>query len=240
MRKILVPALLGLFTLGLHAAMITPEEQKVQQEFTKAYNNPDKTARIAAMSMLEGAKHSSSWSLLAGKATGDPDAEVRLAAFTILAKEPARDTSLARMLAGIYSNIKFNDYDARLAHAKALAPVQFKADVTMAVGTDLTKMRYPDIPRLIQQQTASGSTDNRRQIEAAKKARTEYEGLLEAFNAFAGSELKSPTKETPMTMKKWLDENLPKMAKEDRDLAEKNRKEDAEAEKKAKEAAAKK
>src|SRR5258707_1251711 len=111
---------------GLRAAAITPEEQKLQAEFKKAYNNPDKTARSAAISMLDGAKHSSSWALLDGISKSDPDAEVKLAAFTSLAKEPARDTSLSHMLVVNFLNVKFNDYDTRLAFVKAMAPSEFK------------------------------------------------------------------------------------------------------------------
>lgn len=227
--RVAILSLAMLCAVGLSAATLSPEEQKTQAEFKKAYNNPDKSARTTAISMLDGAKHSSSWALLDGVSKSDPDADVRLAAFTSLAKEPARDSSLARMLAMTYSSIKINDIDTRIAYAKAMGGSEFKADIVNVIGDQLTKMRYPDIPRLIQTQNAGGTSDNRRQIEAAKKQRKEFEDLLEAFNAIAKSELTSPTKDTPLTMRKWLDANLAKLAKEDRDLADKYRKEDAEA-----------
>ncbi len=219
------------------ALAITPEEAKAQTEFTKAYRVNDKVARRTALSILEGAKHDSSWKLIYNVAATDPESEVRLGAFATLAREPARDTSVAHMLAQLYSVIKDNDVEDKLSYAKAMATSEFKTELVIAVATRLAALRYPDVPKLVQSQTGGGSSDNRRQIETVKKQRAEYEELLEAFNAFAKSEFKMPTKDTPGMIKRWLETNQTKLATADKELADKYHKEDLEAAKAAKEAA---
>lgn len=233
--RYLLPLLLLIAVSLSHAASITPEEQKIQTEFNKAYNNPDKEARKTALSALDGAKHPSSWALLDRVAKNDPDPEVRLAALTSLAKEPAHDSSVARMLVQDFSAIRFNDTEIKISYAKAMAGSEFKADVAAAIGDHLTKMRYPDIPKYY----PGGATGNvvknpQAGMDKAKKDRGEFEEMLAAFNAVANSEVKSATKETPSTVRKWMDANMVKLAQTDRELADKYRKEDAEAAKAAK------
>jgi hypothetical protein len=231
---IAVAGLLFAAATCLTAAELSPDEKKLQAEFQKAYRVNDKDARKSALVMMEGTKHPSSWSMVANVAATDPELDVRVAAVTILAKVPAHDTSIARQLAGLYSNLKANDFQGRLDYAKAMAAIEFKADVVYAIGEHLSKLRYPDIPPLLQTSGAAGSGDNRRQIEAAKKARKEFEELLEAWNAISKSELTSPTKDTPQLMKTWLTTGVAKLAQADRELADKYKKEDAEAAKAAK------
>ena len=243
MRLFLIAAV-ALSILGatnLHALDLTPEEKKLQVEFEKAYRVPDKVQRVVALSMLEGAKHPTSWQKLMAVASSDPEPEVRLAAFTVLAKEPARDPNLERMLVSLFAGIKFNDFDARLNYVKAMAPSEFKYDLIAAVADQLSKMRYPDVPRYIPGSSGGpgGSTNgNAQQIKNAEKARKEYEELLEAFNEFAKSDVSKPTKESPLLMPKWFQANAAKLAMADKELADRYKKEDAEAAKAAKEAAA--
>lgn len=242
MRSFLVAAigLCLLITLSSHALDLSPDEKKLQTEFDKAYRVPDKVQRVVALSMLEGAKHPTSWQKLMGVASSDPEPEVRLAAFTVLAKEPARDPNLERMLLSLFSGIKFNDFDMRLNYVKAMAPSQFKYELVAAVADQLSKMRYPDVPKYIPQSSGPGgsSNGNAQQIKAAQKARKEFEELLEAFNAFAQSDVVAPTKESPLLLPKWFQANAAKIAAADKELADRNKKEDAEAAKAAKEAAA--
>ena len=228
-------AMLLIITTLSHAASITPEEQKIQTEFNKAYNNPDKDSRKTALAALDGAKHPSSWALLDRVAKNDPDPDVRLAAFTSLAKEPAHDTSVARMLVQDFSAIRFNDTEIKISYAKAMAGSEFKTDVAAAIGDHLSKMRYPDIPKYY----PGGATGNvvknpQAGMDKAKKDRGEFEEMLAAFNAVANSEVKSATKETPSAIGKWMSANMSKLALADRELADKYRKEDAEAAKAAK------
>jgi hypothetical protein len=235
--RILTLALAALFVCSaplLHAAMITPEESKVQAEFKKEYNNPDKTARIAALAKLEGAKHSSSWQLVYSVATTDPEEAVRMAAIATLAKEPAHDTSLARMLAQIFSAIKFNDVDKKTEVAKAIAPSEFKYDIVAAIVDHLIKLRYPDVPAPYR---GTNGMTNDKAIENAEKARKEFDGLLAAFNEIAKSEVGSATKESPQLLRRWWDASQAKFVAADRELALKYRKEDEAAAKAAAEAA---
>ncbi|HLX64716.1 MAG TPA: hypothetical protein VKX17_25825 [Planctomycetota bacterium] len=215
------------------ADTISPEEKKLQEEFTKAYRVNDKDARKTAVGMLDGAKHKSSWDMVANVARTDPDKEVQLAAIGILAKVPAHDGSIAHQLALIYSAIKFNDIEHRLAVAKILTGVEFKYEIANAIGYQLTQMRYPDVPKPMAFQTGG---NNLKQIEAVQKQRKEYEELLEDFNTMAHSEV-TPIKEAPNKVKQWLAENSGKLVQADRELADKYKKEDAEAAKAAKAAA---
>lgn len=222
----------------LFGAVASPDEVKAQTEFMKAYRVNDKVARRSALAILEGAKHDSSWKLIYNVAATDPEPEVRLAAFTVLAREPARDPSIAHLLAQLYSVIKDPDAEDKLHYAKAMATSEFKAELVYAVGSRLVAMRYPDVPRLIQTQGPGGSNDNRRQIENVEKMRKEYEELLAAFNEFAKSGITAPIKDTPGMIKRWLETNQSKLAIADKELADKYKKEDDEAAKAAKEAAA--
>ncbi len=216
------------------AAALTPDEQKSQSEFDKAYRVPDKDARKNALTILEGAKHSSSWQKLMSVATSDPEAEVRLAAVTALAKAPARDSSVERMLVSLYSNLKFNDFDSRLNYAKAMAPSAFKFNIIALLTEQISKMRYPDVPKLTQ--TGNGQS-NITAVKTAQKTRKEFEEILEAFNAIAQSEVTSPTKDSPLNLTKWFQANAGKLSAADKELADKNKKEDAEAAKAAADAA---
>lgn len=217
---------------------ITPDETKAQAEFNKAYRVPDKDARKTALGVLSNAKHSSSFKLLYGVATSDPEAEVRQAAFEQLAKAPAHDPSNAALLAQIFSSLKTTsnekDQEAVVAYGKALAPVEFKTQLTAAFIQRLTSLRYQKIPALMQQ--SNGQT-NAQQIANVKKQRKHYEDLLEAFNGFVHSEVSSATEDSPNLLKKWWEANQAVLAKADRDLLDKYKKEDADAAKAAAEAA---
>src|SRR6185295_2558874 len=179
-----------LFAFGLAAiaagADLSPDEKKLQGEFQKAYRVNDKDARKSALTMMEVTKHPSSWAMISQVASTDPDAEVRLAAFTLLAGLPARDGSMAHQLVTMYSAVKPNDFQTRLDYAKAMAKVEFKSEIVWTLGDHLSRMRYPDIPPPIQSSTGG---NNSALIENVKKQRKQFEDLLEAFNAIAQSEI---------------------------------------------------
>jgi len=95
---------------------LSAEESAAQKEFKKAYKQPRQIgARKDAIALLANAYHLTSWQLLASAAVSDPDDSVRLAAFTMLAQEPARTNALAHMLAQCFSAVKPADTDLRLA-----------------------------------------------------------------------------------------------------------------------------
>lgn len=227
-------------SLGLaRAAAISPDEQKLQTDFNKSYNNPDKDARKAALPSMEATKHSSSWAILDRISKSDPDPEVRLAAYTSLSKVPARDGSVSQMLAATFNAIKINDTEMKIKYAQAMATHEFKAQAANAIGETIAKMRYPDIPRILPGGGGGGQVSNNPQaaIDRAKKDRTEFEEMLTHFNSAANSEIKTATKESPGTIRKWMGANMAKLAQTDRELADKYRKEDEEAAKAAKAAA---
>jgi len=243
--RLLCIACAGFFLLAsqqLFAAAITPEEAKIQSEFPKAYRVNDKDARKSALSMLDGAKHSSSWKMVYDVAVSDPEADVRLAAVTVLAKEPARDSSVAHMVVQLFNNVKFNDTEIKLNYTKAMAPSEFKYEMIYALVDHISKLRYPDVPRYIpgsSSGTGAVSNGNAKQIENVKKIRKEFEEILEAFNAFAKSDCSTAAKDTPLLITKWFQTNQTKLAAADKELADKYKKEDADAAKAAKEAATK-
>jgi hypothetical protein len=215
-----------------HAAAITPEEAKVQADFSKAYNNPDKTARMTAISMLEGMKHPSSYGIVYKIAASDPDESVRMAALEVLAKEPAHDDSVARMLGQLADGIR-NDLEKKAEVITKMAASEFKFPIVSSATDTLMRARYPDEPKLYQ---GANGQSNIGLINAVKKQRKEYEAMLDALNAVAKTEIAKPTKETPNTMKTWWATNAAKIAADDKALADKYRKEDAEAAKAAAEA----
>ncbi|MEI6234085.1 MAG: hypothetical protein WCT04_13605 [Planctomycetota bacterium] len=233
MRFVLIAcAALVLSTLApIHAAAITPEESKLQAEFNKAYRVPDKDLRKNALVMLDGAKHSSTWQLLAGVASSDPEADVRLAAFTVLAKEPARDGTHAHMLVSLYSALKPNELETRASYAQAMAPSQFKAEIVATLVDNLSRLRHPKIPQLMQ--TSNGQT-NAMAIKTAEKSCKEFDDLLAGLNAVYKTEVLAATYESPLQIGKWYQATAAKIVAADKELLEKYKKEDAEAAKAAK------
>ncbi|HLX60515.1 MAG TPA: hypothetical protein VKX17_04445 [Planctomycetota bacterium] len=204
---------------------LSAEEARAQADFKTAYNNPDKSARKTACALLANAYHTTSWQLLASAALKDPDDSVRLVAFTTLAKVRARNGSQAYMLAQCFSALKPAEGDLRLEFARALAPVEFKYEITAAMVEVISKMVYPNVPTTTTsvQGLPSGNP------EAVRKVRRHFEAMLAAFNAVAKSEIDTASYEVPRKVKAWWEANMAQFAKADRELAEKYKKDDAQA-----------
>jgi len=73
----------------------------------------------------------------------------------------------------------------------------------------------------------------RRQIPISPKTQTELREFPGSINAIAASSIETPSYEAPRKIKTWWENNMAYFAKADRDLAEKYKKEDAEAAKNA-------
>ena len=210
-----------------------PPEVKALADFTKGINNPEKPARIAAINAFVASKPPiNEWPLLLRVAETDPEPGVRLTAYTALAKMPAHNAQVAKMLVAGYEDLKANDFKDRLDFAKAMKHSEFKTDVIAVLADQINKMRWPDEPVALYGQRV---TDKAK--EMVKEKREELTDMLAVFNEVAKSSVTDPGKDTPAKVRKWWETNEIKFQKIDYDLTAKYAKEDADAAKAAKEAA---
>jgi hypothetical protein len=228
MRLTFLLASLGVCAaLQLHAASQAPKpspEELAQAEYTKGAGNPKKEARLAAIEAFEAAKPITSISgqLLNLTLTSDPDQEVRLEACRALARMRAHDNTEAKMVVAAFNALPLNDLKTRVAYAKAMEACEFKSDVASALADELSKMRYPEEPKGYRGRPVSDKTK-----EEVKLKREELKEMLAAFNAIVKSDI-SESKETPVKVRKWWEENESKFQRADAELQEKDAKADAE------------
>jgi hypothetical protein len=210
---------------------LSPEEGQKQTEFKKAYGAAaDKDERIKAFALLEGAKHYSSWQLIATVLAVAQEDDVKVAGFTTLSKMPARDLSLAKNLVQQFQALKFNDTATRLAYCKAMANSEFKTDVLDTMATYISKQRYPDLSTYQGGGGGvfggGGSAVNTGSLEQIRKIRKDFEAALAAFNAVANSDVKEANRNTPGLVMKWWQSNAQKFMVQDKALADKYKAED--------------
>ena len=237
MRFITMLSAVLLLSLAVaRAADISPPvapEVKALADFTKGINNPEKPARVAAINAFVASKPPiAEWPLLLRIAETDPEPAVRLTAYTALAKMPAHNAQVAKMLVAGYEDLKANDFKDRLDFAKAMKYSEFKTDVIAALADQVNKMRWPDEPVALYGQRV---TDKAKEI--VKEKREELTDMLAVFNEVAKSSVTDPGKDTPAKVRKWWEANEIKFQKADYDLTAKYAKEDSDAAKAAKEAA---
>ena len=211
----------------------TPEE-KAASDFSKGLSNPDRAKRIAAVEAFVATKPAttSAFQLLYRAVSSDPDSEVQLIAYRALAKAPAPNNTVARMLVAAFDALKPNDAKARILYAKAMEPSEFKADVAGALADEVTKLRWPENPR-----GYKGRAATQKQKDDTKEKQDEMKEMLEAFNAIANSSVTAADKDTSTKMKAWWSANEAKFQKADAELAAKYGKADADAAKAARDAA---
>jgi hypothetical protein len=237
MRFIWMSLLLMVFAPQVHAALaLAPEltpEQKALIEFQKGVSNPDKSSRVKAIETFEATKPpSTTWPLFVRIASTDPEAEVRHTAFATLAKMPAHDTSLAKMLVSIFDGLKPNDLKERAAIGKLMGPSEFKADVVGALADQVEKLRWPEDPKGYR-----GKTVPEKVKDEAKEKKAEFSALVNVLVDVGKCDVTEMNKETPVKVKKWWDANQVKLQKADNELLAKYAKADADAAKAAKDAA---
>ena len=221
----------GLFAAA--AAPVPTPEEKALADFSKGMTHAEKAARIAAIAAFEAAKPPpSSWQLFLREATGDPDPDVRRAAFAALAKMPAHDISVAKMLSAVFDGIKMNDAKTSVSFAKAMEPSEFKSDIVSVMVDRLEKMRYPSEPTAYK-----GKQPSEKSKEDVKEKRAELKDMLAVFNEIAKSDVAEANKDTPAKIRKWWDVNQAKFVKADSEALAKYAKADAETLKAAKDAA---
>ncbi|MEI6232206.1 MAG: hypothetical protein WCT04_04095 [Planctomycetota bacterium] len=211
---------------------MSPEKQAMV-DFGKGMLSPDKATRLAAITAFEATKPPApTWPLLVRIATSDPEIDVRHTALNSLAKMPARDGHLAKMLVSIYDALKPNDLKERIYVAKAMVPSEFKADIVANILDQIEKLRWAEEPK-----GYNGRKVPEKVKEEVKEKQGEFKALLEVFTELSKGDLGEPNKETNIKAKKWWDANQMKFLKADAELLAKYAKEDAEAAKAAKDIA---
>ena len=214
----------------LQAASLSPDEKQKQDAFKKAYGSQSTDDRAKAYALLEGAKHPTSWQLIATAVDAEMDDATKAEGLTILSKEPARDQTLARMLVARFQSVKPTNLEMRQTGlAKRWRISEFgKYDILNLLADVGSRMRYPDMPTMIH--SGGMSVVN---PEAIHRTRLQFEAFMKVFNAISGADI-TLTRDTPQKLPKWWGDNSMKFAKADHDLAEKYRAEDAAAAKPAK------
>jgi len=234
---ILFSVVMAMVACSLRAADLTPPlspEKQALADFSKGVNNPDKATRIAALEAYAATKPPpSSWSLYVRVAETDPEMDVRHAAFTTLAKLPSHTPQLGRTLVQVYSSLKPNDMKERLFFAKAMEPSEFKADVIGIIVDQLERMRWA-----VEPMAYNGRKISDKVKEDVKEKQDELKDFVSVLNQLGKADLPEANKEINIKVKKWWDTNQAKFVKADTELAMKYAKEDADAAKAAKEAAA--
>lgn len=220
-----MPKYLGLMTVAVLALTAhwtqaaTPEEQKKQDEFKKAFASPDKAVKLKAIESLEGSTDPGVLNLLRA-VMGDPERDVRLAAYTAISKFPARDYSVAQMLAKMFSDLKPDDVDTRCDYGRAMANCEFKTPLIEALADYASKRRYPDLVTVTGTHTATDPN------VPLRKQRTEFEKVLDVFNSVAKADVKAAKKDSPLEIKKWWEQNRMKAIAADKELLDKYKAED--------------
>lgn len=236
----IVPLILCVALSEVHAALaLAPEptpEQKGVIEFQKGVASPDKEARLKAIETYAATKPpKTSWPFFVRVASSDPEAEVRHTAFESLAKMPARDTSLAKLLISIFESQKPNELKERAFLEKLMAPSEFKADILATLADQVQRLRWPDDPKMMKGKTNSDHYEKMK--EECKQKRDEFTAILTLLSDIGNCDVTEGSKETQARVKRWWDANQAKFQKADSEILAKYAKEDAEAAKAAKDAA---
>ena len=237
MRWVMLSLLFLLVAPQLQAALaLAPEltpEQKALINFEKDIDSPDRAARVKAIETFVATKPTAaSWPLFVRLASADPEAPVRHAAFAALAKMPARDTSLAKLLVSVFEGLKPNDLRERATIGKMMEPSEFKAEIVQALADQVERLRWPEDPKGYR-----GKAVSERAKEEAKEKKAEFTALVNVLNDVGKCNITEMNKETPVKVKKWWEANQAKLQKADNELLAKYAQADAEAAKAAKDAA---
>jgi len=216
-----VLTLLAFVAGSCFAANVSSEEAAKQAEFRKAYANIDKSERSKAVSLLEGLLHPSSLQMLATVAMSDRDDEVKKDAVGTLAKAPAHDPSVSKMLVTIFQAVKPSEIDERLAYARLMTGSQIKYPVVEVLADWGSKQRYPE--RFTGTRLPGQNVDPNIAID---KQRAQYKTFLDIFNGYTAAGLKATDRNSPAEVRKWWEQNAAKVAASDRELLDKYRVED--------------
>jgi hypothetical protein len=215
-RVVLLASLVFLIH-SVRSAESATDEAKAQQEFKKQYANLDRVARKAAVRLLVDAKLPSTWDLLIKVMQSDPDPGVQAQAFRILCFVPARDPSLTRVLAKLFTNVKRTDHPLKQELARDMEHLAFKADAIGALVDYISiNLRFPEY------------IDANSSIAIAHYQQKEFEDMLGVFNKIADTNFDASAK-TLNQIKKWYKDNKDQLEKNDRDVVEQYRKEDKDA-----------
>jgi len=234
MRRLAVFVVLLSLSGALRAASaLSPDEQKKQNDFKKAYSTSEMLDRVKSLEMLDGAEHPSTWQILAIVASSDQAKEVRLAAFKMLSKVPAHDPGVAHQLCAIFGAIKPMDIEQRLEFIPPLANSEYRFEIISMLVEMGSKMRYPDLVNGayansggVSAGVSGGAVGNVDPNIGIKKLRDHFSKFLTEFNLIAKSEIKEPDKDSPMALKKWWDAHGSKVLAADKELTEKYRAEE--------------
>lgn len=214
-------AMAAMIVLASCAAADAPSaaELKAQADFKKAYSAAKETAeKKDALKPLQKMHHPTTLQLLSGVVATEADRDVKFLAFVMLARSPARDPGLAKLLVQHFSEVKHPDTTGiKLAMAKEMSKSEFKSDIVAALADYIYRnLHYPEY-----------ALDTPSAIAQAKKTRAELEAFIAAFNKMTLSGI-SASKNAQGEVKKWNDEHQGELIQADRALTEKYRKADAE------------
>ncbi|MCY3019183.1 MAG: hypothetical protein NTW87_09175 [Planctomycetota bacterium] len=212
------------------SAAVSPEETQKQNDFKKAYAAADKNDRKNALQLLNGLTDPSTLALLTSACNNDSDKDVRLEAFRVLSLVPARDTSVAQALVGIFQRI--GDFDQKLEYATHLTNSKFKAAATAAVADWGSRLRYPDLikPPAPPKNPPKSNAANKNQPPdpnvRINKEREQFTRAFGIFNTLTQANLAGPDKDSPAAIRKWWDANSAKVTAADNDVLAKCKAED--------------
>lgn len=223
--------LLSHFALAA-AGGVSPEEKQKQEEFRKAYGkactDQDKAERIKALGLLEGLCHTTTVQILSTlvSTSTDQDKDVRLEAYKLLAKAPARDTFVSQTMAGLFDNLRQDDVTTRLDFGKQMATSPFKYFLVNSLANYCrAKLRYPDL--ITSLPVGRGNTFNNSDPNVTiRKQRAEFEEFLTIFNDVAKADLKATNKNSSQEVVNWWGQNNNKFMQADKELADKYKAED--------------
>ena len=193
-------------------APLSSDEARLQADFRKAFNTPGPAARKEALNLLANTYHISTWQLLANAANNDPDESVRVQAMSVLAHEPARNGTLAHVLAQCFTALKLTDLFLKGSFAKEMAASEFKYEIASTLENALLNLRYPDVYRSAQ--------------ALGRKEQQNFQMVLDAFNALAKSDVLEGDSIVHTKIKQWWEANQQTLMKADKELTEKYKKED--------------
>ncbi len=211
-------------TLSSHAAAPSADELKAQADFKKDFASTEPTARREALKHLLKFKDPTTCQMLFIAATQDKDREVRFYAFQYLCRVPSRDGAVEHAVAQAFIAQPKTDQGIRVDMAGIIAKskLEFKAETVGAIAEFIwLSMRYPE----------SYTVDSTTNAEAAKafamNQRKHFESILKSLDKLCETNGIASSK-APAEIKKWYQDAQPLLIKADRDLLDKNKKEDAE------------
>jgi hypothetical protein len=217
-RTVCAIVLLSVCGAALSADVSTDERDKLNA-FRNAYQDKSQPDHLKTLAMLDGLTTPATWELLTAVVRGDPNHEVRLAAFKRLCGMPTRTPKLAETLANLFDEVKPSDAEMRTAFAAEMGASEFKYTIFEQLVDYGSKMGYPDLVVL--------PSGNRGDSNGSRiKFRKEFEAYVEAFNKVTGASITAKDKASPATIRRWWNENKDKIGLADRELAKKYAAED--------------